>query len=128
MCGYTDISKYIDNVRDLLKSQSPIERNSLRDIEMRAPKDECSRSCRDPRTTDRSTIDDQAQKDCVSLGVNGRGVNRKDHYSVLVFVWTNSNRDDHREEYESLCGKTNIMSFDRATHHCVHRARLGSRR
>ena len=59
--------------------------------------------------TDRSTIDDQAQKECVSLGVNGRGVNRKDHYSVPVFVWTNSNRDDNRVEYESLCGKTNIM-------------------
>ena len=56
------------------------------------------------------SFDDQAQKDCVSPGVNGRGVNRKDHYSVLVFIWMNSNRDDNRVEYESLCGKTNIMS------------------
>ena len=37
-------------------------------------------------------------------------MNRKDHYSVLVFVWTNSNRDDHRVEYESLYGKANITS------------------
>ena len=27
-------------------------------------------------------IDEQEQKECVSLGVNGRGVNKKDHYSA----------------------------------------------
>ena len=71
-------------------------------------------SVRDPaEILERQTgapIDEQEQKECVSLGVNGRGVNRKDHYSAPVFVWTNSDRDDHREEYESLCGKANITS------------------
>ena len=63
-------------------------------------------SVRDPaEILERQTgapIDDQAQKECVSLGVNGRGVDRKNHYSVLVFVWTNSNHDNNRMEYESL--------------------------